>query len=119
MTITTEQQINDTGAALKRIHGKIGGVAIEGGCAFFRMPTAEAFDEFAAVPSEEQDLRRRAFRRYVREAFVCALVNGAELGPECFDQIAATEGPAWVAGPAGTAVNKLAGAKERAPARFF
>ena len=117
--ITTDAQITETGKALRAIHGKIAGVPIEGGIAFFKTPTAEAYDELAAVPSEEADLRRRAFRRYVRESFVCALVDGEEKGPEHFDAIAAAEGPAWIAGPAGTNVNKLAGAKERAPARFF
>lgn len=116
---TTDEQIKSTGAALRAIHGKIAGVVINGGVAFFRMPTAEAWDEFAAIGADEGDLRRQAFRRMVREAFCCALVNGAEVGPEAFDKISAGEGPAWVGTTAGNVVNKLAGAKERAPTRFF
>jgi hypothetical protein len=100
-------------AELKAAHGPIAGVPYrDGGLAFFRRPTPEEYDNFAMY-ADEPDARRKAHRAYVRGCFVKAL-DGSTL-----EQVEAKAGPVWLTGPAGNAVNTLAGAKEVAPTRFF
>jgi hypothetical protein len=108
--------IEEFATALKRDHGKIASLPIDGGHAFFRRPTAEEWDEAAAA---DADVKRRAHARMTRMCFVGALIDGAPHDAAAFETVVASCGPGWVGGPAGSLVNVLAGATERGAPRFF
>lgn len=109
------QTIEEMGAALAAIHGpgKVAAVAYGAdGAAFFRAPTPSEFDTFAMY-ADDPDAKRKAFTAYVRGCFAGDLA-GRELA-----EVEALAGPAWLHGPAGAAVNRLAGVKEVRPTVFF
>lgn len=112
-TKTTPLQIR--GAALKEAHGPIAAVPYgdAGEVAFFRRATEEEYDGFMTY-ADDGDVKRKAFRSMVKACFVESFPTLRD-----WDQVIASAGPGWTNGPAGTAVNKLAGSKERAQSTFF
>lgn len=117
-TSTPDSAIDAKAAELKTTHGvKIGVVPVDGGALFFRQPTAEAYDEHVSLAESPE--KHRSFARYVRGCYLGALIAGEWSGPDGLSAVLSREGPAFLAGPCGAAVNRLSGAKERAPARFF
>ena len=104
------------GAALAAVHGKgcVAAVAYgpAGGVAFFRRPTPEEHDTLSMY-ADDDAARRKAFAQYVRGCFAGAL-DGSTIA-----QVEAAAGPSWLGGPAGVAVNRLAGAKEVKQTVFF
>jgi hypothetical protein len=99
-------------------HGKVATIPIKGGEAYFRQPSQDEWDEMQALREDSEGAARRTpYLRLVHKCFVGAFIDGQQ-SAKSLDDIAKVEGPAFVSGPAGAIVNKLAGTGDR-PARFL
>lgn len=108
-------------SAIKKAHPRCAVVAMRsGGSVYLRPPTDEEYDTFQALTDGgSADEKRTAFKRYVQGCFVGAIVGDETIKELKLSEVAALEGPAFVAnGAMGHAVNKLAGA-EPAATRFL
>ena len=93
--------------------GCVASIPVKNGAAYFRQPTAEEWEEMQALrENPDGTTNRQAYYRLIQKCFAGAWVNDA-LSSDTLEAIAAKEGPAFMGGPAGSVVNKLAGTGER------
>jgi len=111
-----DQKTFESSMVVKYGAGKVAGVAIRGGFVYFRQPSQEEWDEFLAL-KEGEEADRMAYMRMLHICYLGAIVGG-EQSKETLDDLAAKEGPAFIAGPCGKTLNKLAGMGDRT-ARFL
>lgn len=113
--------MNEQYQELKQYESNIpkGSVAVPisgGGFAYFRRPSNEEWDELQALAGDE-DQKNIAYRRTVSMCFIGAFIPGS--GELVLNAVIDLEGPGFITGPAGKAVNMLAGASGKGPPRLL
>jgi len=99
-------------------HPKLAAIPVEGGDAYFRRPTPEEWEEMQSLrENADGTTNRTPYLRLVHQCFVGAWIGGKQ-SQDTLDAIAEREGPAFIGGPCGAVVNKLAGTGDR-QARFL
>lgn len=123
MTAPTDPALDPLRAKLAELRAthrvRVCAVPVEGGAAYFRQPTPDEHDEWRSLAAAGDDsTTRKAFRAYVQACYLGALVGGEWLPPASWAEVSGREGPGWTSGPAGDAVNTIAGSKARGAALF-